>query len=213
MLIEVFWGLIRGPKTKSSKQNFNETVNQRCKLFEEGNWKQLWSHLVYKKGKQKEGARVSESEEEALGRKAKQAQAHVTKSKSVSAAMKVIRSPLSRVSENGMLEAFSKLHPQTGDCMKPPPPQNFVNKYPLTPLSDFEKTYMEVRRPIATQEAQNFEPTVAQVSFKVHEYKIRRGNNGTAGGLNGVGYLILKSIFKQNDKLANQKVKKGMSDQ
>eukprot|EP00615_Pteridomonas_danica_P002365 CAMPEP_0114342222 /NCGR_PEP_ID=MMETSP0101-20121206/9633_1 /TAXON_ID=38822 ORGANISM="Pteridomonas danica, Strain PT" /NCGR_SAMPLE_ID=MMETSP0101 /ASSEMBLY_ACC=CAM_ASM_000211 /LENGTH=489 /DNA_ID=CAMNT_0001476213 /DNA_START=404 /DNA_END=1871 /DNA_ORIENTATION=+ len=62
MLMEVFWGLIRGPKNKSNKVNFNELVNKRCKLFEEGNWKELWKHLTFKKGKQTEAPRETESD-------------------------------------------------------------------------------------------------------------------------------------------------------
>jgi hypothetical protein len=210
LLIEVFWGMILAPKTNSSPSNFNKTVNDRCKLFEEGQWDTLWQQIKYKNStntttQQQNANSDTKTKDELLNRKAKKAQDHVTNNKSVAAAMKTIRSPIIENISGSLLNTFKKLHPQVGEPIDiPNKPDLSHARQDFTRLNNFEISHYFVRRPIIDPSFKTSQPTTNPIKFKVEDFmgKIRRGDESTAGGLNGMNYTILKIIFQNNDLLA-----------
>jgi hypothetical protein len=64
---------------------------------------------------------------------------------------------------------------------------------------------MDQRRPIADPNLAQSNPTTPSTTFTTEDYmrKVRRGDETSAGGLNGMNYSILKLIFKFNDQLAH----------
>jgi len=131
----------------------------------------------------------------------------VTKNGSTSAAINALNGPLKPPSTKGLLSTFQSLHPQVGDPLPHPPPlppSTSDQEDPLTPLSTFESDHMSKRRPIVDPSFPSPPSTTVPVQFTTEEFikRARRGDNSSAGGLNGMNYRILKLIFKQNDTLA-----------
>jgi hypothetical protein len=93
ILLDLFWGMMLAPKKRATSHSFNHAVNERCRLFEEGKWSDLYKNITYKKPRTQQATTRQQNEEDKLYRKAKQAQDRITKDKSVSAAMKTLRSP------------------------------------------------------------------------------------------------------------------------
>ena len=150
-----------------------------------------------------------------MEKKALLAQSKITKHKSVAAAMKVLRCPTANTTQGNLRTTLEKLHPQVGDPVDSHQQYNFdvMGAASFTPLSEFERNHLDHRRPIADEATKEDQPTnhpdKPYVEFKPEDYigRVRRGDNATAGGLNGVNYLIMKIIFKHNDKLAQNYTK------
>ena len=47
LLMDLYWGMILAPKKRSTGYSFNNTVNERCKLFEEGKWAELYKNITF----------------------------------------------------------------------------------------------------------------------------------------------------------------------
>jgi hypothetical protein len=201
LLTELYWGMILAPRKDSN--NFDLHVKRRCKLFETGKWKELWAEIVFRTSFINHHNR--NDDESPVVQLAKRCQYHITKHGSTSAVNGALNGPLAPPPTHGLLPTFQSLHPQVGDPLPPPPPHppSAIDDT-STPLSPFEREHMDQRRPIVDPNfLKNPSPTES-VSFTVEEYisRVRRGDDASAGGLNGMKYSILKLIFRHNDKLS-----------
>jgi hypothetical protein len=204
LLIEVFWALILAPPDPTSPYDFNHCVKIRCKLFSDGNWKQLWDGLVFHNSTHQHQPQQPSTLEDPLDAKAQRMQHQLTRFGSVRGASKTLKSPPPTQTSTNLLTTFQALHPQVGDPLPPPQTPPSITFEDLTPLSSFEAIHSNHRRPIFDPNQPLPTNNSTNIQFTTEDYikKVRRCDETSAGGLNGMNYSILKLIFKYNDHLA-----------
>jgi hypothetical protein len=215
-LFEHFNGMILAPAAEET--DFGAVIKKRAALLLAGDWKVLMEGIV-----RRTPGHVSSPllQQDPLDTKASKAQYHITRNGSVSKATQALRSPVNPPTPvaGAMTAIMSKLHPQVGDPIpdSPFPHLRVVQgggdrlPSPQPPLRlQLEATAARalntrrVREAIAQQHVIDDLPTGPPISFTTHEViqRVRRGDNGTAGGLDGTDYRVMKIWFSKNDLLS-----------
>jgi len=220
-LLEHFSGLILG--IAKEEVDFGAVVRKRAALLLAGDWKTLIDGMVRRRPTHVSNPSVMGDPLDTL---ASRAQYHITRNGSISKASQTLRSPLDPVAPpRGTLTAtMRKLHPQVGDPIPDPPFANLFgaqrgatqgggDRPPIAPppflVHQTQQTnasthLSRLRNSIASPGVRADTPTIPPISFTVQEVilRVRRGDNGVSGGLDGNDYRILKCWFSKNDLLA-----------
>ena len=213
-LLEYFAPMVQAPAV--SEDNYGLVIKKRAALILAGDWGTLLDGLVRRSANFKSAPPLMGDE---LDTKASLAQYGLTHDASVSKASRALGAPINPPTPSpGVLTAsLQKLHPQVGDLAPTPPQppwtkgQGGGDREPTTtPWLEWRSRMAKLDMAAATRRARahlnvlDTTPSDSPISFTVEEVikRVRRGDNGSAGGPGGLGYRTLKLWFSKNDFLS-----------